>query len=209
MGEFVATTLSFPTALFTFALIVVFGYWLLVLAGYAQSDQFDHWNDAESDGITIRFEALGLGGVPVTVALTGVIALAWFCTLGGATALAASGIGGYAEFFLTVLTPAAALVAAVAGTRVLVLPLRRLFRTAAAPSHTDFVGRICVIRTGRVDSEFGQAELVSADGSSAIIQVRQSTEHAVTTPLTQGNSAVVYDYDQATETFWVASLEGI
>ncbi|MBF6213278.1 hypothetical protein IU433_24410 [Nocardia puris] len=209
MGEFVAATLSFPTVLFTFALVVVIAYWLLVLVGGTEIDILDGDVSGESPSTASGLGALGLGGVPVTVAVSGLVTLSWFASLVGTVALAATGLGGAVAVAAAITVVPLALIAAVAGTRLVVIPLRRFFREQPAPSHTDFVGRICVIRTGRVDEEFGQAELVSADGSSAIIQVRQTERHAATAPLKHGDSAVVYDYDRASETFWVAPTEGI
>ncbi|MBC7303647.1 MAG: hypothetical protein H5T78_22200, partial [Nocardia sp.] len=153
-------------------------------------------------------DALGLGGVPATIAVTGVVTLSWFVSLAGTVAVAAIGISGIAAILVGFVVAAVAVVVAVAGTRLVVIPLRRLFRDDAQPSRQDFIGRVCVVRTGRVDTEFGQAELTSDDGSSAIIQVRQSALHAATAPLTQGDSAVVFEYDMATDAFWVAALEG-
>lgn len=204
MGEFLAAVVSFPTALFSFALLVVVGYWLLVLVGGTEVDAFDGETGAASGG----FAALGLGGVPVTIAVTGLVTLSWFASLVGTVAIDAVGLSGIAAIAAGVGVLVVAVVAAVAGTRLVVIPLRRFFRGAPQPSLQDFVGRMCVVRTGRVDEEFGQAELTAADGSSAVIQVRQSALHAATAPLSQGDSAVVYDYDPAAGTFWVAALEG-
>ncbi|MFC4376858.1 hypothetical protein ACFO5K_22465 [Nocardia halotolerans] len=205
MGEFLAATLSFPTALFSFALLVVVGFWLLVLVGGAETELLD----GEESGTAVGgLDALGLGGVPVTVAITGLVALSWFASLVGTVAVTAIGLSGIAALFAGVLVLVAAVVAAVAGTRLVVIPLRRFFRADRQPSRDDFIGRVCVVRTGRVDTEFGQAELTSADGSSALIQVRLSTTHAETAPLRYGDSAVVFEYDPATDTFWVAALEG-
>ncbi|MCP2319807.1 hypothetical protein APR12_005182 [Nocardia amikacinitolerans] len=209
MGEFLAATLTFPTALFTFALLVVLGYWLLVLVGATEVDAFDGVGSGETDWAADGFDALGVGGVPATVAVTGLVSLSWFASLVGTVAIRAVDLGGAAAMAAGIAVSIAAVVAAVQGTRVVVIPLRRFFRQPVPPSRQDFIGRVCVIRTRRVDAEFGQAELTCADGSSAIIQVRQSFVHAATAPLAQGESAVVLDYDQATGAFWVAATEGI
>ncbi|MFB7878759.1 hypothetical protein ACFC06_26250 [Nocardia sp. NPDC056064] len=198
--EFVRVALSFPVVLFTFALLVVIGFWLLVLVGGTETES------VETDSATQGLDALGLGGVPVTVAVTGLVGLSWFTTLAGTVAVA--GLSGLAGVLARCGVLIVAVPVAVAGTRLVVLPLRRVFGAVPAASHRDFVGRMCRVRTGRVDEEFGQAELTAADGSSAVIQVRQSALHAATAPLAQGDSAVVYDYDPAAGTFWVAAWEG-
>ena len=84
--------------------------------------------------------------------------------------------------------------------RVVAVPLRRLYTTGPEASRSDFVGRECVIRTGRVSGDFGQAEVTAADGSSAIVQVRQTGEHV----LAAGHRALIFDYDTDGEFFWVA-----
>lgn len=206
MREFLTATLTFPTVVFSFALIVVVVYWFVVLTGAADPDLLE--TDSDATVFTVQ-ERWGLGGVPVTVTVSSLIALAWFVCLAGSVVtdrLHLAGIAGAVAGFGVLV---AAVAAAVATTRAIVIPLRRVFAPAAQPTRHSLVGRVCVIRTGHVGPNFGQAELTSDDGSSAVIQVRQTAEQAAETPLAHGISAVVYDYDSATETFWVAPLEGI
>ncbi|HXA58695.1 MAG TPA: hypothetical protein VNW94_05985 [Streptosporangiaceae bacterium] len=68
------------------------------------------------------------------------------------------------------------------------------------PRRRDFVGRMCVIRTGRVDERFGQAEVRAEDGSVALIEVRNqsATDH-----LKAGSSALIFEYDDDGRFFWV------
>jgi len=93
-----------------------------------------------------------------------------------------------------------ALFAGLLVARLVAVPLRNLYATGSGPSRADFVGRQCVIRTGRVSADFGQAEVTAEDGSSAVIQVRQTGEHE----LTAGRLALIFDYDTDGEFFWVA-----
>jgi hypothetical protein len=96
------------------------------------------------------------------------------------------------------------------GTRLAVLPLRRVFQDQVAASLRDFVGLPCVIRTGRVGPDFGQAEVTAPDGSSAIVQVRQPAMDvpvagtaADGTGLTAGSTALIFDFDPDGRFFWV------
>ncbi|MFF3554307.1 hypothetical protein ACWD4V_03640 [Streptomyces tsukubensis] len=184
MDEFLRTVAAFPTLLFTAALVVVLGFWLLVLLGAVGHDGFDGDLDAS---------ALGLGGVPVTVSASLFIALGWFLSLTGSVLLAAA------------LGPLV-LMAALGGswwlTRLIARPLATLFPDEPGPSRHDFIGLTCTIRTGRVDAGFGQAEVTARDGSTAVVQVRQSAEDAYA--LSSGSSALLYAYDSAGEFFWVA-----
>jgi hypothetical protein len=73
---------------------------------------------------------------------------------------------------------------------------------------------MCVIRTGRVDLNFGQAEVRAADGSTAVIQVRQmapSPERAgnqiADSPLKSGSTALIFEYDADGRFFWVTPYD--
>ncbi|MGW7446766.1 hypothetical protein [Kitasatospora sp. NPDC054795] len=239
MGGFFAAALAFPTALFSFALVVVVGYWLLMLfgglvpgavhGGHGGGHQVDvghaghhlgagHGGHAghlghgghsagghgADDGSgrqgtghhTGVLDALGLGGVPVTVAVSLLVALAWFVSLAGT--VLTSGAPARGGVF------AVALVASWAGTRVLVRPLSRLFPQDRPVTRGDFVGRVCVIRTGRVTADFGQAEVTAEDGSTATVQVRTATPEPA---LTAGRTALIFDYDAEGEHFLVAPFD--
>ncbi|WP_370094813.1 hypothetical protein [Streptacidiphilus sp. MAP12-20] len=142
-------------------------------------------------------KVLGLGGVPITVAVSLLVAFAWFSALAG-RALLGGRDGG-------ILLPAA-LVGGWVGARVLAWPLRRIMPAPAPPpTRRDFVGRACVIRTGRVGPDFGQAEVRAADGSAALVPVRQSLDEAAGpgSALTSGAAALIYDYDAEGEFFRV------
>ncbi|MFJ7911022.1 hypothetical protein [Kitasatospora sp. NPDC096204] len=247
MEGFFAAALAFPTALFSFALVVVVGYWLLMLfgglvpgavhGGHGAGHHVDvghpghhlgaehgghagHVTDAghgghghgghgagghDADGGSDRngsghhagvLDALGLGGVPVTVAVSLLVAIAWFVSLAGT--VLTSGAPARGGVF------AVALVASWAGTRALVRPLSRLFPQDRPATRGDFVGRVCVIRTGRVTADFGQAEVTAEDGSTATVQVRTAEPEPA---LTAGRTALIFDYDAEGEHFLVAPFD--
>lgn len=190
MGGFIEAVLGFPTVLFTPLLLVVAGYWILVLFGGVDADSGDGSGEAGGGVLAV----VGLGGVPMSVVLSLFVAFAWFGGLAGAQLLTA--------------LPAAAVLAAalLAGwllTRLAVLALRRLMPAGAEPSRADFVGLTCVIRTQRVTSSFGQAEVHATDGSSAVVQVRQAGQDT----LRAGSVALLYDFDAAGEYFWVVPAD--
>lgn len=194
MAEFFDATLAFPTALFSFLLLLAIGYWVMVLLSVVEVDT----SDVEGIGgeAASAFTAAGLGGVPVTIVLTLLIVLAWFLSIAG-NAL----VGGIPMGRAVVLP--VALGGAYLGTRSIVAPVRRLLPNRPAPSRMDFVGRPCVVRTGRVGPDFGQAEVTAEDGSTAIIQVRL-TAYAVAEA---GWTALIYDYDADTEAFWITPAQ--
>ncbi|MFC8076183.1 hypothetical protein ACFUN8_11675 [Streptomyces sp. NPDC057307] len=204
MREFIDAALGFPTFLFTAALIVVVGFWLLVLTGVAETDSFD------SD---VDLDTAGIGGVPVTVAFSLLTAVAWFTSLAASVTLHRFGAFG-ASGLVRAVSALAVLVGAVLlawwATRLLVRPLHTLFPDEPGPSRLDFVGLTCTIRTGRVDAWFGQAEVAARDGSTAVVQVRQhraDTAKAGAPALGNGSTGLLYAYDDAGEFFWVAPYD--
>jgi hypothetical protein len=196
MPGFLAAAVSFPAVLFSFMLVVVVLYWLLVLVG-ADLDLLDA--DADAGGGMIG--TLGLGGVPLMVALSMWITLSWLLAMIGTLVLGAA--PGAVGVLLGIAVLLVAVLGGLLGTRLVVVPIRRAIPRAAEPSRGDFVGRTCVIRTGTVSETFGQAEITSDDGSSAIIQVRRPAAMAGNGPLRAGAEALIFDYDPDEEIFWV------
>ncbi|MGW7464972.1 hypothetical protein ACWGJT_09730 [Streptomyces xantholiticus] len=191
MAEFLNAIAAFPTVVFTAALVVVIGFWLLVLLGAADHDGFDA--DVDTD-------ALSLGGVPVSVSASLLMALSWFFSVTGSVLLARTGWPDGLLHLLGAVLLFASLFGSWRLTRALVLPLAKLFPDEPGPSRHDFVGLTCTIRTGRVDAEFGQAEVAARDGSTAVVQVRQNDGAR----LELGGTGLLYAYDDAGDFFWVA-----
>lgn len=164
-------------ALFSFALLVVAGFWTVVPLGGLGVDALDADADTgagvDGEGADDLLGGAGLGGVPATVALSLLIALGWFASLVGSVLVRSAG-GAAVHALLAVVVLLAASAVAWLGTQALVPPLRRVFQPAAAPSRRDFVGLVCVVRTGHVGPHFGQAEVTAAGtgrtaGSTALI----------------------------------------
>ena len=118
MGTFLAAATGLPAILPTAALVVIVCFWLLVGLGVATARDFD----ADAD-----LRAWGMGGVPVTVALSALTALAWSLSVGAALLLTAFAPSGPATGLLRMVVPVAALLAAWRLTCLLVRPLHRLF----------------------------------------------------------------------------------
>nr|WSW68207.1 hypothetical protein OG461_19495 [Streptomyces sp. NBC_00995] len=196
MHEFLTATQSFPTVLFTAALVVVIAFWLLVLTGAADHHSFDADLDAD---------LAGLGGMPVTVSVSVMVAVGWFSALTGSVLLHRGGTTGTLRAALALGVLVGALLAAWAVVRLLVHLFRRFFADRPPPSRQDFLGRVCTIRTGSVGTDFGQAEVAAADGSTAIVQVRQLAP--ADGALSAGSPGLLYAYDEAGEFFWVSPYD--
>ncbi|MDY7083987.1 MAG: hypothetical protein SYR96_02665 [Actinomycetota bacterium] len=185
---FVDAALSFPTVLLTPLLVVVIGFWIVVIVGGADPDA----GSEAGDGGPLGFA--GLGGVPAPITLSLLVAFAWFASLAGG------------EFHGPIPLWAVLLLAVAVAwvlTRILVIPLRKMLPDGPDASRADFVGLTCIIRTGRVTDTFGQAEVHAPDGSSAIVQVRQAGHD----DLRAGSEALLYDFDPDGEFFWVVPTD--
>lgn len=183
MSGFVTAALGFPAVLFSFLLVVVIGYWGLILVGVLDVDDGD-----------IGF----FGGVPLAISLSLFVAFSWFLSLVGTVLIEDAPVRVGLGFVVLL----AALVGGALGTRLVIVPLRRVFE-GAEPTRQDFVGRVAVVRTSTVTEDFGQAEATAADGSSAIVQIRLAGEGN----LGVGSRVVIYDYDSTGEFFWVSPME--
>ncbi|MEE4545216.1 hypothetical protein V2S66_25010 [Streptomyces sp. V4-01] len=215
MGEFTDVVLGFPTVVFGGALVVVVGFWTLVLVGGADAHGPGHHghvapaphhpgpSGGHHAGHHAGHRGLGLDGVPITVALSLLVALAWFLSLAGSAALDGAPLPGPLRTALSFAVLAAACAGSWSLTWMLVRPLRRLFPNERAPSRADFVGLLCVIRTGSVSGRFGQAEVTASDGSTAVVQVRQTGQDTYRA----GSSALLYAYEPDGEFFWVAPFD--
>lgn len=202
MNQFFATALAFPTVVLGVPLVIVIGFWLVVAVGGADADALDP-DAGDLGGLGGLLSGVGLGGVPATISLSVVVAVSWFSSLAGSALLDGIGTGG-ARTALGVGLLVVALLAGWLVTMLMVRPLRHLFDEGRPASRMDFVGRVCVIRTGRVGVDFGQAEVTAADGSSAIVQVRQTGADT----FAAGSIASIYAFDDAGEFFWVVPFTG-
>lgn len=195
VAEFLAAAVAFPTVLFSSAVLVIAAFWLLVGLGTAEHDIFD--GDVDSG-------ALGLGGVPVAVAFSLLVPVAWLTSLTGTVLLDRTGLAGLGRGAASVGLLAGALLLSWYVTALLARPLRRVFAAGPEPSRQDFVGLTCTIRTGSVGPGFGQAEVAARDGSTALVQVRQNGRDP---GLTAGSTALLYAYDEEREFFWAAPYD--
>ncbi|MFD5749438.1 hypothetical protein [Streptomyces sp. NPDC127033] len=196
MSEFFDAALGFPAVLFGAALLVVIGFWLLVVVGAAEHDAF-------SSHLT--------GGVPVTVPVSVLVATAWFASLAGSVPVRRSVEPGGARTLWSGVVLVGAVLIAWGVTRLLVRRLRDLVPEQAPPSRLDFIGLTCTIRTGSVSADFGQAEVAAADGSTALVQVRcpdpGPAGEGEAGALGAGATGLLYAFDAEGEFFWVAPYD--
>ncbi|WP_037628776.1 hypothetical protein [Streptomyces aureus] len=125
MGASVEAATGLPGIVLTAALAVAVCFWLLVAIGAATVDTFD----ADAD-----LDAWNMGGVPVTVALSLLTALAWILHVALTALLALVDTSGATVVVGHLLAPCGALLVAWRLTCRFVRPLRRLFPDDPVPS---------------------------------------------------------------------------
>ncbi|WP_245245866.1 hypothetical protein [Streptomyces lonarensis] len=197
MGEFFTAALTYPAVIFTFPLLVVVAYWLIAAVTGLAGDLLDGGDTAEggsadTGGFTGALSALGLGGVPVTVVLSLVVAVSWFTALVGTVLL--DGV------LLRTVALAVALYTGWQATWLLARPLRRALRTTSASRNADLVGQVCEVRVGCAPGRFGQGLVALPDGGTALIDIRSEEPE----PVPAGSHALIYDYDAAEDFYRVA-----
>lgn len=210
MENLLQLLVSFPVVPFTVLLGIVLAYWLFVGVGALGIDALDSDGafgggvKAGAEGADGLLESLGLGGVPVTVAISVVAFIGWstslLATQLAAPVLGASPLFGWVGGSLILL--ASLFVAFFAGGRSLG-PLRRIFVSADAPDRRSAIlGRVCTISSGKVDGRFGQATM-SDGGAGLILNVSCDRPNQ----LAKGDRALVLGYDAARDTYEIEPVE--
>jgi len=211
MSEFLDIALSFPPVVFTFGLVLVVLYWVTVIIGALDVDIVDFGtdSDAEVEAGGGFWSAFGFGAVPFTVVLSLWITLGWIVTFLGATWVrSAEGM-----FIPPAASGAAVLVAGIGvgmlGAKLLTSPLAKLFEEVPATMHADLVGKVCVVRTGTVTLDSGQAEITDEEGQLLLINVRRSPhepEGLDDALFARHSKVVVFDYDEIDRVFLVVPV---
>ncbi|WP_406206283.1 hypothetical protein OG331_40395 [Streptomyces sp. NBC_01017] len=124
MGQVFDAAAEFPTIIFTSALLVALGFWLLVLLGRADVHTFDA--DAPTLVRTLR-------GTPFAVAASVVIATVWLVSLTGTLLMVRAGLTGLGGAAARVALLALSTLVAWLLMRSLAVPLARLFPEEPGP----------------------------------------------------------------------------
>ncbi len=205
MNEFTAIVTTFPTVVFSLALIVVVLFWGLAIIGVVDIDVFDLdiEIDAETDasgvgplaGLLLRF---GLGGVPVTIVVSVLVLLAWLICYFASAYLLSWLPGGWLYTLAGAVVLAACVAIAFPITAMSLRPMKDLFRGETATLNTELVGRQCEVRSLEVTDSFGQGN-VADGGAGLLINIRA----AVPNNLGKGDLVAITAYDATTRTYTV------
>lgn len=189
MNPFYENISSFPTVIFTLLLAVCTLYWLSAVLGLVSVDVLDFeipesigLEDLNADtdvsgpdvlaGLMLKF---GLHGVPVTIIISILSLVGWLIcyylvhfSLGYAPEWLAE---SWARYLIGLPMLLGTLYVAVHITAQLIKPLRPLFLKASQETIKHVLGQSAVVRTSRVDNDFGEATLDDG-GAGLILKVR-------------------------------------
>lgn len=198
MTSFLAAILAFPTVVFTVLVVLFLLYAAATLLGAFEVDWIDgalgidHAQDTVLEG---ALSFLGVAGIPITIFGGVASVFAWVTSIAASKFLPDSMAMGLAVL----------LGSGISGLlfgRLAVRPLRGLFNTVSGPNRKAIVGKICTVRSLRVDGTSGTAE-VADGGAGFIAEVRCFRENQ----LTRDSKAIIYDYDQVQGIYHVGPID--
>ncbi|MCP5025239.1 MAG: YqiJ family protein [Actinomycetia bacterium] len=194
-----AASFELPTLVFTILFALVAALWVLGIFGFFEVE-LDLEVDAGDGAFDGALNALGMAGVPTVVILTLVAAGGWFTSV-VLQLTVLDGRSGPLLVLLAIVTLVVAWLVALMFAAALSRPLARLMRTATAPSGSALVGRVGVVRSGRVDDQFGYADVDWIDGGSSRVEVRPADRTDTFGP---GDRALLVDWDVDTGIYLVS-----
>lgn len=184
-------------------LVVVF--WIVTLLGAIDLDSADVDLDADGnvDGLADVPAALlrlvNAGSVPVTVVLSILVLSMWVISL----TLNFYFNPGHG-IWLSVALFLATLVIGLIATKILTQPLVPLMRRLKdAENATPVLGEVGVVRSIRIDSEYGQVEVQRPDGAPALLNARLGPD-AEAAP--RGTPVAIVSMDESTGVYLVRAL---
>ncbi len=182
MDPFYQICSSFPTVVFTVLLVFCVLYWALAVLGMIDIDVLDldlpddiDINDFDDmsnlnvmSGLLLK---LGLNGVPITIVLTSIALLGWILSFVVVYFLFPYIPGALLQFIAGIPIFIGTVYLSAIITAAIIKPLRPVFLATNQEVQKTIVGQTAVVRTGRVDKNFGEAT-VEDGGAGLLVKVR-------------------------------------
>lgn len=203
MDPFYQNIGSFPTLIYTILLVVCVIYWAGAVLGFFDLDIIDidlegfdlesadvnpdtpHTTPDVLAGLLLRF---GLVGVPVTVSVSLLVLFGWLLCYYVVHFLFGFIPGSFLKFVAGIPVFFGTLYVATRITSVLIRPLRPLFQKATQETIKQVLGQTAIVRTSRVDNDFGEATLDDG-GAGLILKVRTTGSDR----FEKGDRVVIYE----------------
>lgn len=204
MDPFYENASSFPTAFFTFFLVLSLLFWLISVLGLidigvldlpdldasgADAGSHSHSSASLPDAVAGVILKLGLNGVPLTVVVTLISIIGWVISYFIVYFFFEYIADGLLRYLVGIPVLLGSLYIAARITAVCIRPLRKLF--VSMQQHTDkiILGQVAVVRTSRVDNQFGEA-LYEDGGAGLILKVRTTGDES----FKKGDKVVLFEY---------------
>jgi hypothetical protein len=168
------------------------------------ADGADAFEGIEESGsmLASMFSIFMVRGVPMTVSLSVIFIINWFITgmgtyYAGLLDSPELGLGRLALF-------AGAFVVSIPMMRLALLPLSKILVQSAEERHItrdSIIGDTAIVRTGSVDSSFGQAR-VEIGGTELLVNIRCDRENS----LGRGDEVLIIGYDEEDEAYAVEPM---
>lgn len=203
MDPFYQNISSFPTLIYTILLVVCVIYWAGAVLGFVDLDIIDldldgldtSGGDIGADsphstpdvlaGLLLRF---GLVGVPVSISISVLVLIGWLLCYYTVHFFFPFVPGDFLKFVAGIPVLLATLYVSARITSVLIRPLRPLFEKATQETVKHVLGQTAIVRTSRVDNEFGEVDLEDG-GAGLILKARTTGDDR----FVKGDKVVIYE----------------
>lgn len=203
MDPFYQNISSFPTLIYTILLVVCVIYWAGAVLGFVDLDILDLDLDgldtaggelsADSPsatpdvlaGLLLRF---GLVGVPVPISFSILVLIGWLLCYYTVHFVFPFVPGSFLKFVAGIPVLLGTLYVSARITSVLIRPLRPLFEKASQETIKHVLGQTAIVRTSRVDNEFGEVNLEDG-GAGLILKARTTGDDR----FVKGDRVVIYE----------------
>lgn len=206
MNPFYQNLASYPTAIFSFVLLLCSFYWLIAVLGLVDLDILDvdlPEPDADIGNINILAGLLmkfGLNGVPVTIILTLISMNGWLLCYFGVHFFVTDIEIALIQFLAGTAVFLVSLYASVMLTAQLIKPIRKFFVNETKNSQKTILGQTVILRTSRIDAKFGEATM-NDGGAGLVLKVRTDEVNS----FKKGERLVPIEYLESTNTYRVIS----
>ena len=208
MIDFLNNALTFPTIFYTGLLVLVVIYWLISIFGLNGFDSLETDIDIDASdnagGLASWLIKFRLDGIPLTLSLSLIVFVSWilcFYMVDFFIHHMMKNIDDEAVkialgFWLLLLSPALALPLVITLLTPFKPLMNKLRKDAKGASANDFVGRTAIMRSEKVNKNYGSVEL-SDGGAGLILQIRTEEPNHYQ----RGDKVVLKEYLSANNTY--------
>lgn len=220
MELFLINLTSFPIVIFTFLLAIIICYWLLALLGAVDIEMFDLNFEVDLDleldgdigtdidsnatglkGVTGFMLKWGLTGVPVTVVVSILVAFSWLICYVIVSIFYPLIPVDLIKTILGYVLIVVSFLLAIPMTSWIIKPLKKIFITHDAVKKSSLIGSECMVKTGYVTPDFGQATYDDG-GAGMIFDVRAE----VADEIKKGDLVVLVEYNEEDGSYLIKKI---